>query len=214
MSKNNKHKERGYINVSQIKDEIVIFIFTAIVAGVASYLNRTINEKSPFSLYRFLAHVLASITASWIAYNSIKATGITNEYISTCAIGLAGWAGPTAMDFLAYVARIKILSHFGFTKHADREQYYIPTAPPAATQPYSPQNAPQASIPQHVGPTYVTQAPTPSMPVPTQPGTPPATPPAVTAQPVAEVAGSSREERLARKQAAMAAQENAGNTSK
>lgn len=212
MSKNN-NKQRGYINVSQIKDEIVIFIFTAIVAGVASYLNRTINEKSPFSLYRFLAHVLASITASWIAYNSIKATGITNEYISTCAIGLAGWAGPTAMDFLAYVARIKILSHFGFTKHADREQYYTPP-PPAATQPYSPQNAPQTPVAQQMGPTYAPQDPAQSMPVPSQPGTPPATPPAVPAQPVAEVAGSSREERLARKQAAMAAQENAGNTSK
>lgn len=211
MSKHTKNKERGYINVAQIKDEIVIFIFTAIVAGVASYLNRTINEKSQFSLYRFLAHVLASITASWIAYNLIKATGTTNEYLSTCAIGLAGWAGPTAMDFLAYVARIKILSHFGFTKHADREQYYTPP-PPVATQPYSQQNAPGASMPQQVGPTYVTQAPTQPMPVPTQPGTP-AT--AVPAQPLADaVAGSSREERLARKQAAMAAQENAGNTLK
>lgn len=210
MSKNTKHNERGYINVAQIKDEIVIFIFTAVIAGVASYLNRTVTEKSQFSLYRFLAHVLASITASWIAYNSIKATGITNEHVITGAIGLAGWAGPTAMDFLAYVARIKILSHFGFTKHAEREQYYTPL-PPVATQPYSP----QTSIQQQVAPTHIPQAPTPSMSASTHPGTPPATPAAVTAQPVADVvAGSSREERLARKQAAMAAQENAGNTSK
>lgn len=213
MSKhNNNNRQRGYVNVAQIKDEIIIFIFTALIAGVASYLNRTITEKSQFSFYRFLAHVLASITASWIAYNSIKALGITNEYISTCAIGLAGWAGPTAMDFLAYVARIKILSHFGFTKHADREQYYTPP-PPVATQPYSPQNAPQTTIPQQVTPTYAPQAHTVPMSVPTQPGTPQGTPQAT--PPAAEVvAGSAREERLARKQAAMAAQENAGNTLK
>lgn len=206
MKKNNNNMQRGYVTLISIKEDILIFILTALTAGVASYLNKTVREQKKFNLYEFLSHVLACITAAWLANHAMKALGINNESAITLVVGLAGWAGPIAMDFLAYVARLKILSHFGFTKHADREQYYTPP-PPVATQSYSPQNAPQASIPQQVGPTYVTQAPAQS----TQPGATSATPPAV---PVAEVAGSSREERLARKQAAMAAQENAGNTIK
>lgn len=215
MKKNN-NMQRGYVTLIGIKEDILIFILTALTAGVASYLNKTVREQKKFNLYEFLAHVLACITAAWLANHAMKALGINNESAITLVIGLAGWAGPIAMDFLAYVARLKILSHFGFTKHAEREQYYTPP-PPVSTQPYSPQNASQASIPQQVAPTHIPQAPTPSMPVPTQPGTPPSTPPAaaVTTQPAVDVvAGSSREERLARKQAAMAAQENAGNTLK
>lgn len=216
MKKNNNDTQRGYVTFIGIKEDILIFILTALTAGVASYLNKTIREKKKFNLYEFLSHVLACITAAWLANNAMKAMGITNESAITVVVGLAGWAGPIAMDFLAYVARLKILTHFGFTKQAEREQYHIPPEPVAPPQ-YTPQNAPQTPVVQPVAPTHIPQAPAPSMPVPTQPGTPPTTPPAaaVPAQPVADVvAGSSREERLARKQAAMAAQENAGNTLK
>lgn len=208
MKKNNNDTQRGYVTFIGIKEDILIFILTALTAGVASYLNKTIREKKKFNLYEFLSHVLACITAAWLANNLMKAMGITNESAITVVVGLAGWAGPIAMDFLAYVARLKILTHFGFTKQAEREQYHIPPEPVAPPQ-YTSQNAPQAPVVQPVAPTYQAHTPTPSMPHPVAPVAAP-TPPTPTtpapAQSASEVTGSSREERLARKQAALAAQ--------
>lgn len=112
-------KQVAYIDLYAPETHTIIIF--SLLAGFARYVYSTMRDKGRLNILGFLAHGAVSVVAAFIAANLTVWAGISSPNLKIAVIGLSGWAGPQAMDFIEALAKRYIVKKMGFEEEQKEE---------------------------------------------------------------------------------------------